>query len=344
MRKLSFLAALLLLVAPVARAANPDLKRALKLYDDLDYMPALDALQAADARPGSTRKEKVEIQIYIGMISIALGDEAKARKAFAKAISLDRKAKAPAGASPKVATILDQLRAEAPVAAPPTESQPQPAAGGGTQPEQAPAQPQQPAANPYAQSAYPPANPYAPANPYPYGSPYYAQPPAQQSPPPQQAPPYAPPPQQASPPQQAAPYASPPQQSAPYGSTPDQTSTATTVTPAPSGSSNTWSAVTGFSALIVGLAGVGAGVYFQVQTNQEVSDGNSQPAAGLALADQNSANQNWTYTLIGYVAGGVLVVGGLTLIIVHYATGSSQPAEVHAGEVSLTPRGVALSF
>jgi hypothetical protein len=320
MWKVSVVTALVILAAPSARAANPDLQRALKLYDDLDYMPALDALQSADARPNSTHKEKVEIQIYIGMISIALGDETKARKAFAKAIALDRKAMAPAGASPKVASILDQLRNEAPAESPPPEqaSAPQPpvTAPPPEQPQQGqPQQAQQPAANPYS-NQYPPST-YPQQNAYPNGSPYYAQPQPQQTP--------------------------PPQQPAPYAAGPDQP-TASTTAPVESGSSNTWSAVTGFTALILGAAGIGAGVYFQLQANSDVTTGNSEVTAAAALNDQNSANQAWTYTLVGYVAGGVLFVGGLTLVIVHYATGSSHPSEPHAGEVSVTPRGLALSF
>jgi outer membrane biosynthesis protein TonB len=311
MWKASVLAALLVLSARPAFAANPDLRRALKLYDDLDYMPALDALQAADARAGSTKREKVEIQIYIGMISIALGDEAKARTAFAKAIALDHRAKAPNGASPKVAGILDQLRAEAPAeSAAPSHPEPSP----------------QPEAQPPAQ-APPPEQPQQQApNPYPYGSPYYA---------PQQ---YAPQQGGQAPPQQAP----PPQQVAPYAYSTDQP-TASTSTQAESGS-NTWSAVTGFTALALGAVGVGVGVYFQLAANSDVTTGNGETTAAGALNDQASANQAWTYALVGYVAGGVLLVGGLTLVIVHYAAGPSHPAEPHAGELSLTPSGVALSF
>ena len=270
----ALLAALLTVSAQAARAANPDLQRGLKLYDSLDYMPALDALQAAEARTTSTRKEKVEIQIYIGMISIALGDEAKARSAFAKAIALDRKARAPAGASPKVASILDQLRAEGTSEVAPPEPQP----GGQPEPTPQPTQPappQQPAANPYPATNYPP-NSYPqssyPPNAYPYGSPYYAQPPAQQASPPQQqvAPEQSPPPSQ----QPVAPYASTPAQ-------PDATATL-----APASSSNAWSAVTGFTALILGVAGVGAGVYFQLQNSADISNGNGESTAAAALNDQ----------------------------------------------------------
>jgi hypothetical protein len=273
--KASALAVLVVVTAAPALAENPDLARALKLYNDLDYMQALDALQAADARPESTLGERVEIQIYTGMISMALGDETKARAAFARAIALDRQAQAPEGASPKVATILDQLRTEAPDF--PTAPPPQ-------------------------------------ASPYAYGAPYYAPPQSQPAPPPQ-----------------AEPYAA----TSPQGNV--------AATSSGSGSSNSWSAITGFSAMAVGVAGVAVGVYFQLAANSDVATGNAETTGAAALNDQSNANQAWTYSEVGYVVGGVLLVGGLALVIVHYAS-PSHPAAPHAGELSVTPNGVAIAF
>jgi hypothetical protein len=285
--RLLFLAVLLTVSAPAALAANPDLRRALKLYDNLDYMPALDALEAADARAKSTAKEKVQIQIYVGMISMALGDEARARRAFAKAIALDRSAQAPASASPKVAAILDQLREQAPVE--PADGQPIA--------EQPPAQ--------------------AAPNPYPYYPSYY-------------------------PPQQTWPAQAQPVSPTPGGPYP---APSVAVTPLPdTRSSNAWSAVTGFTALGLGIAGVAVGAGLQVFANNDAATGSLTTTSGpVASVDQSNINQAWTGAMVGYVAGGVLLAGGVTLLIVHYAAGTSPPAP-HAGALSVTPGGVALAF
>ena len=131
--------ALLGLAAP-ALSESPELQKALQLYDSLDYLPALDALQAADARPDTTRPERVQIQLYTGMIAVSLGDEAKARAAFKKAVALDPSVQAPAEASPKVGELLDEARA--------STAQPSPQAPTSPVPVAAPAPPEAVASRP----------------------------------------------------------------------------------------------------------------------------------------------------------------------------------------------------
>lgn len=89
---------------------NPELARALKLYEQLEFEQALAALKAAAAWPNSTSAEKVQISLYTGIVAGQLGDNALAEQSFTAALKADPNVKLPEDASPKIQSQFRYLR------------------------------------------------------------------------------------------------------------------------------------------------------------------------------------------------------------------------------------------
>ncbi len=138
----------ILLAAPfaarAAEAKNPYLPAAERLYHDLEYEEALRTIERAATWPSSTPQDDVRIALFEGLINAGLGRDARAIRAFKRALAIDPKAVLPVDVPPKIealfATAHKGLR-PAPPPAPPADEGPTQAAPPAPGPEAEPPPP-----------------------------------------------------------------------------------------------------------------------------------------------------------------------------------------------------------
>lgn len=96
-----------------ALAANPDLEKAKRLVDDLQYAEARAALDAAVKRQGNDRETVLRIYELQGIVYGTLNDPAKAGKAFQSLLILDPARKLSGDYPPRVMTPFYEARGRA---------------------------------------------------------------------------------------------------------------------------------------------------------------------------------------------------------------------------------------
>lgn len=121
--------ALVLLLAPGARAENPHLSKAIQAYENFEYDTALQLLKQAVAYPGSSKQERAKVHVYLGLVRYTLGDRPKAEQEFSNALRLHYKVTLPPDTSPKIVDCFDEVKASVPA---PEPVKPPGGAGGGT--------------------------------------------------------------------------------------------------------------------------------------------------------------------------------------------------------------------
>ena len=74
----------LLLVAASreAQAENPFLPQAVNAYENFEFEKALRLLQLADKHAGSTRADRAQVYLYLGLTRYTLGDKPQAEREF----------------------------------------------------------------------------------------------------------------------------------------------------------------------------------------------------------------------------------------------------------------------
>jgi hypothetical protein len=112
---------LLVLGAPwgTARAAdkvksnakgNPYIPAALRLYEEIEYEEALQALDKAAKWPSNTPEDEVRIALLEGILRFELRQDERGVSAFRRALAIDLQAQSPVSVSPKIAEQLEQVR------------------------------------------------------------------------------------------------------------------------------------------------------------------------------------------------------------------------------------------
>jgi hypothetical protein len=99
------------LVAGSASAENENLEEGIRLYEALEYEPAQAKLQAALTEEDATREEISRAALYLGVVSVALGDAAAGETWFTVALAYDDSLQVPQGTSPKIAEQFNALAA-----------------------------------------------------------------------------------------------------------------------------------------------------------------------------------------------------------------------------------------
>jgi len=100
-------------VSLTARADGADdLTQGLSLFSALEYTAALPHFAQAKTDASLPAADRARAAIYIGIIQLSLGDEENAQRNFADAIRLSYDVTAPPESSPRVARMLDAVRAE----------------------------------------------------------------------------------------------------------------------------------------------------------------------------------------------------------------------------------------
>ncbi|WP_224365441.1 hypothetical protein [Hyalangium versicolor] len=106
---------------------NPLYQEALRLYDAFEYETALHRLEQAAQWPSNTREDQVAIALLQGVLALEVQQPERGKNAFRHALSLAPDAQLSFSVSPKVAAVLEQIRAEVrrPTAVVPPPSPPQ---------------------------------------------------------------------------------------------------------------------------------------------------------------------------------------------------------------------------
>ncbi|MGC4116903.1 MAG: hypothetical protein QM765_20540 [Myxococcales bacterium] len=98
--------------------------------------------------------------------------------------------------------------------------------------------------------------------------------------------------------------------------------------------------VAGYSAIGVGVVGVGLGAFFGFQAKSQRDQAAADPAATSAKTKFDSAQSSATLANALYIAGGVVAAAGVVLAIIPVVTGSSSGSDSHVmvgpGSVSYT--------
>lgn len=94
-----------------AAAENEDLAEGIRLYDALEYEPAQALLEKALQAEGNSRAEIARAALYLGVVRVALGDQEGGSTWFTVALSYDAKVEIPAGTSPKISDLFNELAA-----------------------------------------------------------------------------------------------------------------------------------------------------------------------------------------------------------------------------------------
>jgi hypothetical protein len=95
-----------------AQAENEDLAEGVRLYEALDYEPAQALFEKALKHEGSSREEIAQAAFYLGVVRVALGDQEAGSLWFTVALSYDDTLTLPAGTSPKISDLFDELKAK----------------------------------------------------------------------------------------------------------------------------------------------------------------------------------------------------------------------------------------
>lgn len=92
-------------------AGEEDLAEGLRLFAALEYEEAMPRLARAklDASLGLTAR--AQAAVYLAMIQLSFGDNASATRNIAEAVGFDRAVNLPAGAPPRVVSMLEEARA-----------------------------------------------------------------------------------------------------------------------------------------------------------------------------------------------------------------------------------------
>lgn len=91
---------------------NPHYVAALRLYKDLDYEQALQVLAKAAKWPANTLEQKVSIALLEGVLACELLQTEQGKEAFLRALAMNPDAKLMLSVSPKVTTLLEEVRQE----------------------------------------------------------------------------------------------------------------------------------------------------------------------------------------------------------------------------------------
>lgn len=94
--------------------------------------------------------------------------------------------------------------------------------------------------------------------------------------------------------------------------------------------------IAGYSAIGVGLVGVGLGAYFGVDAKAQRDKAQSDPVATSAKASLNGANSSALIANVCFVAGGVVAAAGVALAVIPLVTDSSGRASLMIGPSSVT--------
>jgi len=101
-----------------APAQEPPARSLLRLvdalYQELQFDGALTALQLADRLQPIAKGDQAQLELRRGLLAMESFDEAGARRAFQRALDLDRAARLPALAPPKTVHLLEELRSALP--------------------------------------------------------------------------------------------------------------------------------------------------------------------------------------------------------------------------------------
>jgi hypothetical protein len=100
----------LALAVVISASAGPDtsVDEGVRLYDALQFERAALVLKRAASDPALSDSERARANLYLGLSSAQLFDEAGARESFARAAELDPRVRLPPGVSPKVERIFRQ--------------------------------------------------------------------------------------------------------------------------------------------------------------------------------------------------------------------------------------------
>jgi len=98
-------AGLIALLLSSAAGANPDFEKGLALLQKMEPRAALSLFQRALARPATSRKQKAQIHLHIGIAQAELLNNRAARASFERALSADPSVKLPGWTSPKIAEL-----------------------------------------------------------------------------------------------------------------------------------------------------------------------------------------------------------------------------------------------
>jgi hypothetical protein len=105
-----FLVFLAATAAPTGAPNTDALVEGLRLFEDLQYEAAMPHLAAAKTDATRPVAERARAAVHLAIIQISLGDEESARRNIGEAVELDRDVKLPAGASPRIQTMLSAAR------------------------------------------------------------------------------------------------------------------------------------------------------------------------------------------------------------------------------------------
>jgi hypothetical protein len=93
---------------------NPQLQKAIRLFDAFEYEEALRVLDKAEQWAGNTAEDRVSIALLEGVLSYETQQPVRGDRALQRALELDRTARLTLSVSPKVAARLEELRAKLP--------------------------------------------------------------------------------------------------------------------------------------------------------------------------------------------------------------------------------------
>ncbi|HEY3448418.1 MAG TPA: hypothetical protein VGK67_18830 [Myxococcales bacterium] len=101
--------------------------------------------------------------------------------------------------------------------------------------------------------------------------------------------------------------------------------------------------IAGYSAIGVGVVGVGLGAFFGVQAKSQRDQASSDPSAAGAKTSLNSAQSSATLANVCYIAGGVVAAAGIALAVIPLFTGGSGSEPTHESHLMVGPTSVAYS-
>jgi tetratricopeptide (TPR) repeat protein len=101
------------LLAASARAADPQVEKAVTAYDDFEYQKAIGLLQQA-LKTNLDAADRVKARLYLGLSYFTLGNQKEAGEAFRKALEENYQAELPADTSPKIIEFFQKIKASLP--------------------------------------------------------------------------------------------------------------------------------------------------------------------------------------------------------------------------------------
>jgi hypothetical protein len=92
------------------RQQHPELLKAMRHYEELEFEKALAVLKKLAGTPGLAREDRVQVALYTGIVAGQLGDTQQAEASFVRALKEERNAQLPEDASPKIQQIFQAAK------------------------------------------------------------------------------------------------------------------------------------------------------------------------------------------------------------------------------------------